>query len=116
VKRCKPGPCGLRGEACDRSEDCCSGAGLECSAAGTGSPRRCRPGGSPACLEEGAECALTTDCCSGRCVPGAHGTLECRSACVPYGGACTARGDCCGAPAADCMMLDGAHVCAPLAR
>ena len=115
-ERCQPASaCGKPGEVCDKDPDCCSTGGTSKCAPDPmpGGPKRCHRPGAPACVLEGAGCALTSECCAGRCVPGAGGALVCRAACLPYGASCASRADCCGVDV-DCLHLAGAQLCAPI--
>lgn len=82
--------------------DCCGAPGNSgaCQLDALGVPR-CHAIGK--CVEAGAICAFTGDCCNGAaCVPDATGALRCLMsvpdagpACSPAGGACTITADCC---------------------
>jgi hypothetical protein len=118
VTRCQPATaCGKPGEICDKDPDCCSAGGVSKCLPDPmpDGPKRCHRPGTPACVANGASCALTSECCAGRCVPGPGGTLSCSQACLPFGAACASRADCCGLDV-DCMHLGGGLVCAPLTR
>ena len=116
VNRCQPASaCGKPGEVCDKDPDCCAATGIsKCLPdPSPGGPKRCHVAGTPACVAEGAACALTSECCTGRCVPGSNGSFACRSECLGYGSPCAARADCCGVDV-DCVHVAGALVCAPI--
>jgi hypothetical protein len=112
VSRCQPSSCGAIGEICDKDPDCCPGSRCAPEPEHAG-PKRCQPPAGAPCVGENA-CAISTECCAGRCVPSESGRL-CAPACLPVGAACSARADCCG-PTVDCLAVGGARTCAPLVR
>jgi hypothetical protein len=94
------------GEVCDSrfagTHDCCGGDDA-CKATTLGIERcfgaEFTPGdGTPPveCLMNGADCAISDQCCSGLCAPDMNGDLKCTDGtCTPDGDACTNSGDCC---------------------
>ncbi len=92
------------------SQDCCDGMKTVCKTDVSGIPR-CFGGGSqtcpngytgvaPCCIDPGALCQLSDQCCDGaKCVAGSDGGVQCVvPTCLPIGSSCT-PGQCC-APSA----------------
>jgi hypothetical protein len=87
------------------SQNCCDGRKDVCKLDESGVPR-CFGGGSqqcptgytgtsPCCINEGATCQFSDQCCNGAlCLPKGDGTLSCqRPTCSPVGTACTPGAD-----------------------
>jgi hypothetical protein len=114
-KRCQAAGCGSDGETCNDNGHSCPGRPNACyqdpPAVG---PHRCHLEAPDAsCAAPGSSCALPSECCSGRCTNEDGAAFTCAASCVSDGAPCTARSDCCGA-FSDCLVLEGALVCAPL--
>jgi hypothetical protein len=104
-KGCRP-----IGDRCAKDPDCCTPGMGACGPDETGTLRCLGPGGSePSCLGAGSACALSEQCCAGRCLPDSTGALACGGACAPLGAACNGDEDCC---AGACLGPADRSVCA----
>ena len=121
IKRCShPAGCLLPGEVCftGSANNCCGGHEL-CLPTLAGVMRCYTTPPDEGCIENGAPCAFSEECCCGLCTLDAAGAFVCcpgDQTCIPDGGVCIVDMDCCsmncvdgicGPPDTSCIPLSG---------